>query len=68
MLGDSCSRRLYVRAGEPKELVLYPGDDHNISRHALQLLDTLDDWCNTALAERATGTTAAGARPGNQKG
>ncbi len=44
ILADACSRRLHARAGEPKELVLYPGDDHGLTRHAPQALEKLYAW------------------------
>ncbi len=49
VLSDACSRRLYARAGEPKELVLYPGDDHGLTRHAPQALDKLSAWSTDLL-------------------
>lgn len=41
---DRCSRELYERAREPKELVLYPDDDHNLTRHAEAVLEKLCEW------------------------
>ena len=38
------SRDLYTRAGEPKELVLYPGDGHGIERHRTEMLEKLHEW------------------------
>ena len=55
ILADACSRRLYARASEPKELVLYPGDDHGLTRHAPQALDRLYTWSTGLLS----GTGAA---------
>ena len=62
VLSDACSRRLYARAGEPKELVLYPGDDHGLTRHAPQALEKLYAW-NTALL---SGTGAAEGQGGGK--
>ena len=38
------SRYLYERAGEPKELVLYPNDSHGIDLHRLEMLEKLREW------------------------
>ena len=38
------SERLYARAGEPKELVLYPDDGHGIERHRSEMLEKLRVW------------------------
>ena len=38
-LPDRCSRDLYARAREPKELVLYPGDNHGIDAHRSEMLE-----------------------------
>ncbi len=43
------SRQLYARAGEPKELVLYPGDGHGIERHRTQMLEKLHGWSRELL-------------------
>lgn len=39
-----CAQDLYSRAHEPKQLVLYPDDDHSLTRHADQLFEQLLDW------------------------
>ena len=44
ILPDRCSRDLYARAGEPKELVLYPGGGHGLERYASAMLAKLLDW------------------------
>lgn len=44
VLPDRLSRDLYDRAGEPKELVLYPGDGHQIEIHSSELLEKLYEW------------------------
>jgi hypothetical protein len=43
------SQELYARAGEPKELVLYPGDGHGIERHSSGMLDKLHEWSKGLL-------------------
>jgi dienelactone hydrolase len=58
-LPDSCSRQLYAEAGEPKKLVLYPGDNHGIDHHAADMLDTLYRWSLELLT--GSGTAARGA-------
>lgn len=44
VLPDQTSRDLYARAGEPKELVLYPGDGHQIELHNSEMLEKLYEW------------------------
>jgi dienelactone hydrolase len=51
VLPDRCSRDLYARAGEPKEIVLYPGDDHGITHHRSELLEALSHWTTRVLAD-----------------
>ena len=58
-LPDTCSRQLYARAGEPKKLVLYPGDNHGIDHHAADMLDTVYRWSLDLLT--GTGTAGMGA-------
>ncbi len=43
------SRYLYARAGEPKELVLYPGDGHGIQGHRSEMLEKLSEWSRDLL-------------------
>jgi alpha/beta superfamily hydrolase len=38
------SQRLYAAAGDPRQLVLYDGDDHSIGRHRLDLIELLAGW------------------------
>ncbi|MDP9383504.1 MAG: alpha/beta hydrolase [Chloroflexota bacterium] len=52
-LPDRCSRDLYRRAGEPKELVLYDGDNHGIDRHRTEMLRKLYEWSRRLLRERS---------------
>jgi len=43
------SQYLYNRAGEAKELVLYPDDDHGINRHRSEMLEKLHSWTRDLL-------------------
>ena len=43
------SERLYARAGEPKELVLYPDDGHGVERHRPEMLEKLHEWSRYLL-------------------
>ncbi len=43
------SERLYARAGEPKELVLYPDDGHGVERHRSEMLEKLHEWSRDLL-------------------
>jgi alpha/beta superfamily hydrolase len=58
-LPDTCSRQLYAEAGEPKTLVLYPGDNHGIDHHAADMLDTLYRWSLDLLTGSRTAATGA---------
>lgn len=49
VLPAACSRELYRKAGEPKELVLYAGNDHSMTRHWQKLLDKLHGWSTNIL-------------------
>jgi dienelactone hydrolase len=44
VLPDRLSRDLYARAGDPKELVLYPGDGHGLANHRSEMLEKLRGW------------------------
>ncbi len=61
-LSDHCSRTLYARAHPPKELLLYPRDDHGITRHADRMLDKLYGWSRGLLL--GTRSDAEGSRSG----
>jgi alpha-beta hydrolase superfamily lysophospholipase len=50
VLPDSCSRQVYEQAGEPKELVLYPGAGHGLDEVREELLDLLTRWLREHLA------------------
>jgi len=54
---DQYSRDLYNRAGQPKELVLYSGGDHDLARHTGLALDRLFAWSKGLLlvSARASG-------------
>ena len=43
------SKNLYDRAGEPKELVLYPEDGHGVERHRSEMLEKLYEWSRELL-------------------
>lgn len=45
----STSRMLFVRAGEPKELVIYPGERHDFSVFHDEALDKLTNWTRSLL-------------------
>lgn len=49
VLPSYLARDLYARAGEPKELVLYPGDGHGIERHRSEMLEKLHGWSREVL-------------------
>ncbi len=50
VLPDRCSRDLHARAGEPKELILYPGCRHGLDQ-CRELLDRdLTNWLERVLA------------------
>lgn len=57
VLPDRCSRILHQQAGEPRELVLYEGDDHGLGANADDVLRRLHAWSTELLAGPA-GTTA----------
>lgn len=43
------AQNLYARAGEPKELVLYPGDGHGVEGHRSEMLEKLYQWSKDLL-------------------
>ncbi|WP_019586111.1 alpha/beta hydrolase [Deinococcus apachensis] len=49
ILPDSCSRLLYGRAGEPKELHLYPGCGHGLDACREEVDRDLLDWLRRTL-------------------
>jgi fermentation-respiration switch protein FrsA (DUF1100 family) len=44
VLPDACSRQVYTAAGEPKELVLYPGAGHGLDKCREELIELLAQW------------------------
>lgn len=52
VLPDVCSRQVYERAGEPKELVLYPCARHGLDEVREEVLDLLVRWLPEALVSR----------------
>lgn len=60
-LPDRCSRDLYARAGEPKELKLFAGGNHGLTDHRAELLQTLETWTRDVLANSASATAPGGA-------
>ncbi|MBO0860912.1 MAG: alpha/beta hydrolase [Chloracidobacterium sp.] len=51
---DQCSRDLYNRARQPKELVLYSGGDHDLARHTELARDRLCAWSKGLLLVSAS--------------
>jgi len=49
VLPDACSRDLYARAGEPKQLILYPGCRHGLDECRDELDRDLSDWLQSVL-------------------
>jgi len=43
-LSDKCSRILYQHANDPKEIVLYPGDNHSLSQNTKNVVEKLVKW------------------------
>lgn len=50
VLPDACSRYLYERAGEPKELILYPGCRHGLDQCREELDRDLLRWLERVFA------------------
>jgi alpha-beta hydrolase superfamily lysophospholipase len=50
VLSDHCSRDLYARAGEPKQLILYPGCRHGLDQCREALDRDLTRWLQQVLA------------------
>jgi dienelactone hydrolase len=62
-LSDRCSRSLYESAGQPKELVIYPEDDHGLARNVADAAGRLAAFILAALP---TGDRAADGAGGRQ--
>ncbi|CAF1608021.1 unnamed protein product [Rotaria sp. Silwood1] len=43
-LSPTCSRELYQLAGQPKELVLYYGDNHGVTNHRYQAREKIKEF------------------------
>ncbi|CAF3787559.1 unnamed protein product [Rotaria sp. Silwood1] len=43
-LSPTCSRELYQLAGQPKELVLYYGDNHGVTNHRYQAKEKIKEF------------------------
>jgi dienelactone hydrolase len=43
-LSDKCSRILYQHANDPKEIVLYPNDNHSLSQNTKNVVDKIIKW------------------------
>jgi len=50
VLPPTCSRDLYARAGEPKEIILYPGCLHGLDQCREELDRDLSRWLDQVLA------------------
>lgn len=61
-LPDRCSRDLYARAGEPKELKLFASGNHGLTNHRAELLQTLETWTRNLLAHSPSASSVAEAR------
>jgi len=49
VVSSAVSRLLYARAGDPKELVIYPGERHDFSMYHDEALDKLSAWTTGLL-------------------
>ena len=61
VLSDRCSRDLYARAGEPKQLILYPGCRHGLDQWRDALDRDLTRWLQQVLAPDSP-VTGSGSR------
>lgn len=43
-LTPECSKDLYARAGEPKDLILYPGANHGVDQNRNEMLGKIEDF------------------------
>jgi len=55
-LTDKCSRILYQHANDPKEIVLYPNDNHGLTQNSKNVIEKLVKW---SLDAHKLNTTAA---------
>jgi len=49
ILPPSCSEQVYARAGEPRELRLFPGTRHGLDESREEILDLLIEWLSVHL-------------------
>jgi dienelactone hydrolase len=66
-LSDRCSRMIYAAATEPKELVLYPGDNHGITGNADSMTARLLAFITGAVGESRPTVSKAGPASVSQK-
>jgi alpha/beta superfamily hydrolase len=59
-LSDRCSRSIYAAARHPKELVLYDGDDHGLTRHSTHVAHRLASFVGRCI-DNAVEAAAGGA-------
>lgn len=55
VLADDCSRNVFARAGEPKQLVLLPGAGHGLDEAREEVLDLLTGWLTERLLPEQDG-------------
>ena len=55
-LNSYCSESLYAKAKDPKELVLYQGDNHGITHHSEEAKTKIMEW-TTNLLQSQKGST-----------
>jgi len=65
-LSDRCSRMIYAAALEPKELVLYPGDNHGITGNADSMTARLLAFITSAVGESRSTASKEGLASGPQ--
>jgi len=56
-LPDKCSRILYQHANDPKEIVLYPNDNHGLTQNSKGVIEKLVKW--SLDAHKLNNTSAA---------
>jgi dienelactone hydrolase len=58
VLPPSSSEGVFARAHEPKQLMLYPGANHNLDQVAAEVHDLVRDWITEQLSPREGGSDA----------
>jgi len=43
-LNVKCSEQIYARAGQPKKLIKFHGDNHGITNHREEVMETIMEW------------------------